>query len=731
MARMTDDELVTLVNKEKTISIAYDSGRLSEMRRRAEYYYLGEAKGELAPPEIEGRSAVVSTDVSDTIEWMLPSLLKIFTAGDNAVEFTPQRQEDEESAKQATNYINYVFYKQNPGFQILYTWFKDALLQKNGILKVWWDDKKDETKEEYKGLNPMQLTMLLQDPEIEPVAQKAYPDPDPLVQQQYQAALQQYQQAAMQAQQTGQPLSPPPEEPIAYDVTVKRTKDCSKVCVEAVPPEEFLISRTAKTIQDASFTAHVTLRTLSDLRAMGYKNVDDLQSDSEGELNGERIERMTWDDEMAPYDYDGADPTQRRIWLTEAYIKVDYDDTGIATWRKVTVAGNRVLDNEECDGPPFVSITPLPLPHRFFGRSIADLAMATQRIKTSIWRATLDNLWLQVNGRYFAVEGQVNLDDLLTTRPGGVVRVKNPNAVGPLQQGLADSGAAYQALEFAENAKENATGFTRYSQGASADTLNNTATGINIITNRSDERVELIARVFAETGVRELFLKILKLVSEYQTTSTVMQVSGQWLQVNPREWATQFDFTVNVGLGTGNKDQVVQHLMALNQVQGQALQLGYATPQNLYNSATKLAENLGFKQPDQFFTDPSQQQPQEPQPDPALIEMQERMALERQKAEWQHQEKMAQLELDREKAIAEDARAREELQLKYIIAPQQEAQINAMLNAQTEREFADGSASGSEPRPAGQGTVEPSPVPGGAIDPQTAVSAGMGGFPGA
>lgn len=729
MAKVSDDDLVVAINKEISNSVGYSNGRLSEMRRRAEYYYLGEAKGELAPPEIEGRSSVVSTDVADTIEWMLPNLLKIFTASDAAVEFAPRQQKDEQSAKQATDYINHVFHKQNPGFQIMYTWFKDALLQKNGILKVYWDDKKDVTKEEYKGLDANELTMLLQDPAVEPVEHEQYIDPNQ--QEAFNAAMQQYQGMAANAQQAQmmgqqvQPLPPAPQAPILHDLTIQRTQDNSKVTVENVPPEEFRISRSAKTIKDSSYVGHQKLTTLSDLTAKGYENVEKLSSSDQGPMNGEAIERASYDDEMGEQieNNEVGDETQRRVQITESYIRMDCDGDGIAEWRKVVTCGNTVLDNEECDGPPFVSITPIPLPHRFFGRSIADLSMETQRTKTSIWRALLDNLYLQVNGRYGAVENQVNLDDLLTSRPGGIVRVKQAGAVFPLQQGMADAGAAYQALEYAETAKENRTGFTRYSQGNSADSLNNTATGINIITNRSDARTELIARVFAETGVKDLFLLILKLVSQYQDGEQTMMMNGQWVSMNPREWATQFDFSVNVGLGTGNKDQIVQHLMGLMQTQQNGLQVGFATPQNLFNSASKLAENMGFKQADMFFTDPTKMPPKPPgPPDPRLTYDQEKLKLERDKA-------MAENDLKRDQMLGDMVLKRMAMAAEIGVDPITFNAMYAEIYKQSEA-IANGSTAGAQQGAAGSGAIGQLPIQGvGGPTPQQ-VPGGMGSFPG-
>jgi hypothetical protein len=679
MTSMTDDELLAMTGDEIRTSVGYFASRVSNMRREAMQYYLGLPVGDLAPPAIEGRSKFVATDVADTIEWMLPSLMKVFTGGDSTVEFTPQQPGAEQASKQATDYINYVFYRQNPGYQIMYTWIKDALLQKNGILKVWWDDKIEETKEEYEGLSDIELAMLMRDQELTVTAHREYPDP--AAQQQREHIVQQLQQAAQQpdqqppAPQPGQPPQPDPRQQIAqqlqaiqaqplpmlHDVTVKREKPHRQVRIANVPPEEFLIARDAKNIQECRFCAHQVLRTRSDLKAMGYKNVEDLVSDdTTAQLSPERVERAIWNDEMAYLTASQAppgDPSLTEIWVTECYLRADVDGDGIAEWRKVVRAGNRILDNEECDGPPFVSITPVPLPHQFFGLSIADLAKESQRLRTSVMRSMLDNLYLQANGRYYAVNGQVNLDDLLTSRPGGIVRVNSPQAVGRLDQGVADAAGSYQMLETIESIRENRTGWTRYSQGVNADSLNQTATGVNIITNRGDLRLDLIARNFAETGVRDLFLMILKLVCQNQDEQSQLYINGQWLQVDPREWKNQFDLIVNVGLGTNNKDQAVHQLMALLNLQKEGMAIGVATPQNIYNAATKLAENMGFKAPEQFWTDPSKQPQQPPGPPPEVQaeQMRSQATMQLEQLKVQSQERLAQskAQLDAQLAKAE------------------------------------------------------------------------------
>lgn len=652
---MTSDDLRALLDQEIRQSAGYLAGKLSEDRRKALAYYLAKPVGDLSPPEIEGRSSVVSTDVADTIEWMLPSLLRIFAGTDKVVEFNPTLPSDAAAAKQATNYVNYVFRRQNPGFQILHTWIKDALMQKTGVLKVWWEDRLDRAREVYTGISDLELAQLLNDPELEPLEHEQRPDEDAMrareqAIQQAQAQLAQAQQqvATMppeQQAQAGQQLQQMAQQiqaaqaapaPVLHDVVMKRARKRAQVRVDNVAPEDFLISRRAKTIATSPFCAHRVQRTISELRELGYENLDDIGNDEAGQtLNPERVERASADDDWAGLTWaneNSADESQRLVWVIECYLQVDFDGDGIAEWRKVTRCGGALLDNEECDGPPFVSITPIPMPHRFQGLSVADQAMPVQKTKTSVLRAALDNLYLQVNGRYFAVEGKANLDDLLASRPGGVVRVKEPTAAGRLDQGVGDITSAFSMLEYLETQKENRTGWTRASQGVDADAIQNTATGVTINTNRADSRVELIARVFAETGVKDLFLMILKLVCQHQDKPAQMQVASQWQVVDPRTWRNQFHITVNVGLGTGNKDQVVQHLMALMQVQQQALAMGCAVPQNFYKAAVEMAENLQLPQPEQFFTDPGPNPPP-PQPNPEQIKAQAAVQVAQAKAQ--------------------------------------------------------------------------------------------------
>jgi hypothetical protein len=605
MSKMTESELKAILSAEIEDSIGHVGGELSEQRRKALDYYLGQPFGN----EIEGRSKVVSTDVADTIEWILPSLLRIFTAGDDVVRYEPTGPEDEEVARQATEYANWIFTRDNPGFLILYTLFKDALLQKNGIGKVWWEETEEDQREVYRQKTPDEVQALLADPDVELIEAREY-----------------------RAERIGiDPSGAIVAMPVVFhDVTVKRRRRSGRVRVMPVPPDEFLISRRARTIEEAAFVAHRVRRSVSELLALGYdrKTVEALPDAGEDDPNGEERARFDFDDTGDPAGSHGLNRAMREVWITECYIRADWDGDGIAERRKITVGGtgDEILDNEPWDGPlPFVSLTPIIMPHRFFGLSVADLVMDLQLIKSTILRQILDNLYLSNNGRH-VISDQVNLDDMLTVRPGGIVRLKSgampsQGHVLPLDTPLV-AAQAFPMLEYIDGIREGRTGVTRYNQGLHADTLNKTASGINQIMTAAQQRVELIARVFAETGIKDLFRKILELVGKHQNAPRIIRLRNRWVPMDPRNWNTQMDLSINVGLGTGNRDQMLVHLQNLLGIQVQAIKLqgGVAGPivtlENVYNTLAKLVENAGLKSVDAYFTAPGAMPPMPQRPAP-------------------------------------------------------------------------------------------------------------------
>ena len=581
--KVTELELKNIIGQEINNSMGYMGGNLSAQRKKSLEYYMGEPLG----TEIDGRSQVVSTDVADTIETILPNLLKIFTASDQTVKCEPVKAEDVELAEQATNYINYIFNKDNNGFSILYTWFKDALIEKNGIVKVYWDESEKVEQETYENLNDQEYKLLIDNDDVEVVEEESFVD------EKCKRTIEELQAIALSQ---GQEMEDIPT-PKLYNCIIKRTTSSGKVKIENIPPEEFLIQRSAKSIEDADFVAHKVLKTRSDLIQMGFDRdvVDDLPTQNTVTMNDERLARFADIDESSLND--APDESTQDIEIYECYVKIDMDGDGIAELRKVIVAGgnaNTILENMPCDFIPFCSLTPVPMPHRFYGRSVSELVEDVQLVKSTVMRQLLDNMYLTNNNRVAIMDGMVNLDDLLTSRPGGVVRTKQPPSQVMLpMQNQTISQQAFPLLEYLDTVRETRTGVTRYSQGLDADAFNKTATGVNTLMSQSQMRMELIARVFAETGIKDLFKRIFELTVKYQNKERIVELNNKFVPVSPTEWKNRYNISITVGLGAGSKDQQIVMLNNILQKQLQAFQLQgnkeypMVTLKNIYNSLSK------------------------------------------------------------------------------------------------------------------------------------------------
>tara|TARA_Y100000816_G_C26107710_1_gene589272 strand:+ start:3041 stop:5164 length:2124 start_codon:yes stop_codon:yes gene_type:complete len=608
---MNDYELKAIISSEIQSSLGYLGGELTEARAKSLDYYFSEPFGN----EQEGRSQVISTDVADTIESILPQIMRTFTASPKAVQCIANNAGDEPIAKQATDYLNHVFYKDNDGFTNLYTFFKDALLQKNGIIKVFWDDSMDVERSSYYGLTDDEFALLLADPEVKVLEHTEYERDN--------------EEALKEAQKFLNDRMIPDQVPMAekmHDVVVNRVKKKGKVCIENVPPEEFLIARNAKSIPDAHFTAHRKFITRSELVEMGFdpETIANLPADVNNKYSEEKVSRKRYaeDEETAPT----TDKANEEILIYECYMKLDEDEDGIAELRKVTVAGDssyEILDNVPYDRCPFVSVTPILVPHRFYGRSVSELVEDVQLVKSTIMRQLLDNMYLTNNNRVAVMDGQVNIDDLLTNRPGGIVRTKQPpqSVITPMaSQPLNQS--AMPLLEYLDTVREQRTGITRYSQGMDADSLNKTASGLNQILTQAQMRVELICRVFAETGVKQLFNKVLEVVTKYETKEKIIRVNEQYVTMMPMEWANKCNVEIQVGLGTGSKDQelAILNVILERQIQAINLQKSAAGPmvnlRNVHNTLTKLVEAAGLRNVETYFTDPVVGASQMPPPQP-------------------------------------------------------------------------------------------------------------------
>lgn len=669
-----------LLQAEKASSLAaVNASTLVQERARALDYYNGKMSNEM--PVEDGRSSAVSHDVSDTIEGLMPPLLEIFAGGEDVVKFNPVGPEDIETAEQETDYVNHVFLQQNEGFLVLYTFIKDALLEKVGIVKVWTEKTTQEKKENYYDQPDEAFAALASDKGVEIVAHTVRPDG-------------------------------------LHDVEVVTKKDVCKHIVENIPPEQFGISRSAKTIKKANYCYHEVMKTESELIEAGYdeKQVKALPTWvlAAWSTGVEAIARDTVNESTSSGGDPGTNDATRNVKVTEHYVLMDYEGTGTARRYRVTTGGDQgeVLrrngkeDIEEVEHNPFAAASPIIMPHRFFGKSIADLVIDIQKIKTALVRGKLDNLYLHNNPRVEVAEtfaSENTLDDLLVSRPGGIVRTKQP---GGLQwQVVPDiTTSIYPALEYWDATREWRTGVTRQGQGIDANALQNqTATAVNQTFTAAQARMKLIARIFAETGIRDLFSLLHAEIRKYGDQAQTVRLRNKWVSVNPRDWKERNDVTITVGLGTGSKTEFVQHLMGIINLQAQAMQAGKTNlvdDAKLFNSAKELTKLLEYKDPTVFFNDPNEKDengqlvhpPAQPQPPESVLVAQIKAQTDQQKMGVQAQlderadQRKAQIEAVQAQAdmATQDKKNANEAALK-----QQDFQLKrelALLQAALERE---------------------------------------------
>jgi len=635
---MDNDTLGSVISREITESLNHFDTEYSQDRIDALDYYLGRPFGN----EVEGRSSVISTEVADVVEQIMPSMMRIFTGTDKVVRFAPRTEEDVEKAEQATDYVNFVLQNDNDYYRVLYNFIKDSLLFKIGVVKVSWDEADEIKQASYEGLDESELALLLTNPDVEIVEQ----DTSVVVAGDEELGI---------------------NEVLAYDVTLRTKTKSGRIRVENVPPEEFLVNRRAKSMEDARFICHRTTMTVSELVSMGYDQ-DEIEAHAGvGELEVDIERRKRFEDLDGQNDYNFADPSQREVPVYESIVKVDYDEDGVAELRRVLSigdSGDHVLENDIIDYIPFAVISPILMPHRLIGRSIFDLTKDLQVIKSTLMRQYLDSTYLSVMPRVIAVEGQVNIDDLLEGAPGSVIRTRTPGAVQPLSTGGV-GGEIQPLMRYLDEIKEQRTGMSKASQGLDANALQSTtAAAVAATVKGAGQKLESYARTIAETGMKDLFRIVLKLVSTYQQQKRIIRLRNKFVPIDPREFEG-FDIVVNVGLGTMDEQEKMARLMEIIVKQEQILQtLGPNNPlvgmDQYANTLRQYVELAGMKDASRYFKDPAeaqmmqQQQPQQQQPNPELVKIQQDFELKKAKLD-------AEIALEREKMIAELELRRQEL----------------------------------------------------------------------
>ena len=645
------------MNKERLGSIIQSEIRDSQNHFETEYsadrlkaidYYLGEPFGN----EVEGRSSVVTTDFADAVEQIMPSLMRIFTSSDKYVRYAPRTADDVEKAEQLTDYVNYIINNVNDGYRIMYNWFKDSLMFKLGVVKFSWDETSTVQEEEYEGLTEEEIALLLSNPDIEVVGRE----------ENYVATMTEFGEEIQIVDN--------------YDLKVKITKKSGKIKIDNVPPEEFLFNRRAKSLEDCYFICHRTTMSVSDLVSMGYdrKLIEDHAGKIDSEVDEERQKRF--EDLESQSGRDPADPSQKDVIVHDIIMKVDYDDDGVAEMRRILAigdTGSEILENDICDYIPFAVISPILMPHRLVGRSMFDLTQDLQTIKSTLLRQYLDSTYHSVLPRIVAVEGQVNLDDLLDGTAGGIIRTRSAGAVQPLSTN--GVGAEIQPLmNYLDEVKSDRTGISKASQGLDPSILQSTtASAVSATVKGSQQKLESYARTIAETGVKDLFRGILHLVSSYQQQERVVRLRNEFVAIDPQEGNSGFDVIVNVGLGTADDEQKIAFLQAIASKQETILQtLGADNPicdlSQYVHTLRQITEIGGFKDANQFFKTPQAVQMQmqqqkaqkegQPQQNPV---MQAEMMKAQAEIEARKMKVEADINLAREKAIADIQLAREKM----------------------------------------------------------------------
>lgn len=625
MAKITEEKFEKILDDGIQEATAWQEEHLSSDRSRNYRYYMGRMD-----PGPAGRSQATSWDVFETVESALPDLTEIFLGADNIAEYEPVGEEDEEFAAQATDYINYVVQKQNPGFLLFVTWIKDALLSKMGVVRAYWAETDSIKDREYTGVGEDWLTQLLDAEDTKAVWQESYDDPEDLKARAAAEGALNTLAPEIRAQVLAQL-----QEPVAqlYNIKIRQTRKSGRVYIDNVQPENFIITPRAKTVGASELCGELKVLTRSDMRELGYPKVkvDEVRSLDSVVLEdvgiAEEADEETLGVATLRDRQDEEDDSNEQVLVFDGFIKVDYDGDGISEWRHVVRGGNITLVNEEAEAPDFVTMSPILIPHRLTGMALADIVAPLQEVSTAMTRQYIDSLVLANNPRTYALENQVNMDDLLNNRIGGTVRIKSMGAVGPLQT-VNVASSALEGIEFMDSRRELRTGITRYNQGLDADSLNKTATGVSKIMSAGDRRKVMMARIMAETGVKDLFRLLLRLVVENQDKASTIRLRGKWVEIDPAPWSVDMDVTVDTGLGTGDKSELVGILNMILSVQKEAMmnKLPLVDLQNMYNTMAAILKATGIKGIGKFFKDPSTLPPPdpnqkpEPTPEQALAE---------------------------------------------------------------------------------------------------------------
>lgn len=628
--KLEDTNIVTLIDDCIGRSVGYSDSELSTERSKVIDYY----NGTLPKPIHDGNSKYVSLDVYDAVESLRAALLETFSSGNKTVKFAAQNQDDVLMAQVCTEYTDYVCHRQNDLYNIMSSVIFDGLVARVGVVKVFWQESKDYDYEDFEDLTEDELDMLLAQDDVELVEDEE----DDL------------------GLHTG---------------TISIEIDTSQVVIENIAPEEFLIESQAKNLNDVNFCAHRTKKTISELRLMGYKesDIDKIgeHSDVDLETDSEVLSRFENIGNGRGFDSDGYQDQVRTVMVYEAYIMLDVEATGEAELYRVVKAGNVLLEKSKATRRPFITFCPLPVPHTFYGNNYSSKVIATQNARTVLTRSILDHAMITNNPRYTVLKGALtNPRELIDNRVGGLVNVTRPDAISPMMQAPLNP-FIFQTIAMLDEDKEDTTGVSKISQGLNKDALSqqNSAAMVEQLATMSQQRQKIIARNFASQFVKPLFQEVYLLCVENETQDKIVELSGKYVEVNPRAWKDKRDVTIEMHLGYGEQQKEAEKYLNLHAMLSADPNLSVMYQQaNQYELAKKIMTMTGIKDVDTYLTNPEELP--EPQPDPAE-EMQKQM-LQQQMELQERQTAVGEMKLQMEMQMAEMKNEIERMKLENQLA---------------------------------------------------------------
>lgn len=628
---LEDDQVVKIVEDNIARSVGYYDSQLSVERKRVTDYY----NATLPKPAHDGNSKYVSQDVYDAVNSMKAALLETFSAGRRIASFAPQNADDVELAEVCSQYTDYVMFRQNDLHSVMSDVIHDGLVARVGIAKVYWDERIDYELREFDRLTPDELDMLIAEEGVELEDSKT-------------------------------------DEIGLISGSVSVEVDNSQVAIESISPESFVIEPQAISLDKVNFCAHRERKTISELREMGYSEdiidaIGDDHDDVEMETDPEVLARHDDIGSDRGFNAKGYQDQVRNVMVYECYIMLDPDGTGTARLHKVCKAGNALLDMYEVDRMPFCCFVPIPIPHAFHGANYADKIVSTQNARSVLTRSILDHAVITNNPRYMVVKGSMtNPRELIDNRVGGLVNVTRADGISPIPQAPLNP-FIFQTLQLLEDDAEDTSGISSLAKGTNKDAVSkqNSAAMVEQLASMSQQRQKIIARNFANQFLKPLFHEVYRLVVENEQQQKIVELAGNYVEVNPSSWADKRDVAVELSLGYGEREREAAKYLAVHQLfsQDPALQPFY-TPENRYKLMKAVLEKQDIMNVDDYITRPDQLPP--PQPDPAA-EMQQQMAMkqmeinERQTAvaelKAQHDAQIAQMKLELEQIKAQASHA--------------------------------------------------------------------------